>query len=134
MEFQGQEKHHKGILGRDSEWMCLGKVIFLSLSSEEKPNPCAVGEKFPAERFWQHPRARWKRDFREQSVTGSPGPTQGMFPCPAPLGTSFYVGGYSSISPICIKVNFFAAEACKYEKILSYLQKCVWVWIVEVNL
>lgn len=26
MEFQGQEKHHEGDLGRNSKWMCLGKV------------------------------------------------------------------------------------------------------------
>lgn len=59
----------------------LGEITFCSLSVGEKPNSCAIGEKFPAELYWQRCCAICKSDYSEQREQWrATSLNQGMFP------------------------------------------------------
>lgn len=67
---QGQKMHRKGIRGvlerypRGEQMGMFGKDDFLLVEcGGEKPNTHGIGEKFPAELYWQHRYAIWKSDY-----------------------------------------------------------------------
>lgn len=71
---QEQKRHCKGARSvlerhwRGEQMDMFGKDDFLQFEHGGKPNTYAVGEKFPAELYWQHCYAVCKSDYWEQRV------------------------------------------------------------------